>query len=51
MPSENSWQFFRHPDTLSVQRVRSDDEAYIKVLLKWRWAEIEKPDDWEATHG
>ena len=51
MPNENSWQFFRHPVTLAVQRVRSDDEAYIKMLLKWTWMEIVKPPDWDAHHG
>ena len=51
MPSENSWQFFRHPVTLAVQRVRSDDKIYIRAMLKWRWVEIEKPDDWDETDG
>ncbi len=46
MTSENRWLFFQHPDTLAVQRIRSDDEAYIKMLLKYTWEEIEKPDDW-----
>ncbi len=46
MTSENSWQFFRHPDTLAVQRVHVSDEAYIKMLLKYTWEEIDEPEDW-----
>jgi hypothetical protein len=46
MMTDTEWRWFKHPVTLSVQRVRVDDEAYIKLLLRWTWEEIDEPDDW-----